>query len=73
MITREQASTLSEFHEPAGAGKCKRWRRNGRTQLWKTRPDDFRTPIKHGLYAYAQLTPANAHMFVPASECKHPR
>jgi hypothetical protein len=32
------------------------WRRNGGTQIWKTRPTEFRVPVKYGMYAYGQLT-----------------
>ena len=39
------------------------WRRNGKTQTWKTRPDDFKVPIKHGLYSYGYITQDNAHLF----------
>lgn len=79
MITKAQAMTAEHFH----AGDCKRtigprggvtekieaWRRNGRTQTWKTRPEDFRVPIKHGLYAYSEITPRNAHMLHTAEDC----
>lgn len=33
-----------------------RLRRNGKTQTWKTRPDEFRIPVKAGLKATGQLT-----------------
>lgn len=36
-----------------------RWwlvRRNGATKTWKTRPGDFRIPIKAGLRVYGELT-----------------
>jgi len=66
MITKEQATTADEFH----VGECRRnvgkrggvtyhiqtWRRNGATKFWKTRPEDFRIPVKYGLYAYASIT-----------------
>jgi hypothetical protein len=45
------------------------WRRNGKTQTWKTRPEDFRTPIKFGLYRTSQLTPAEADQVHDASMC----
>ncbi len=48
----------------AGKLKCRMangnlWqcRRNGRTQTWKTRPDDFRIPIKIGFKSYGNITP----------------
>ena len=33
-----------------------RWRVNGKTKLWKTRPNEIRIPLKHGLYDYGYLT-----------------
>lgn len=30
-------------------------RRNGKTQTWKTRPDDFSIPVKYGFKGYAQI------------------
>ena len=38
--------------------KTRRWwklRRNGKTQRWKTRPNDFRIPIKFGLKNYGAI------------------
>lgn len=78
-ITKAQALTESEFHY----GKCyqtfsptgictqhtERWRRNGQTQVWKTRPDDFRVPIKHGLKHCANITPASAVDFHTSQDC----
>lgn len=63
MITKEQALTAQRFtHATAknADGTPMRARRNGQTQTWKTRPDDFRVPIKHGLYSYGVITPDNA-------------
>lgn len=63
MITKEQALTAQRFtHATAknADGTPLRARRNGRAQTWKTRPDDFRVPIKHGLYSYGVITPDNA-------------
>lgn len=34
-------------------------RRNGKTKLWKTRPADFRVPVKAGLRSCAQLGPSD--------------
>lgn len=33
-----------------------RYRRSGKTKLWKTRPNDFQIPIKRGLYSYGYIT-----------------
>jgi hypothetical protein len=43
-----------------------RWwqvRRNGATKTWKTRPGEFRIPIKAGLRSCAYLTEANSRHF----------
>lgn len=79
MITLEQAKTCNDFHYgnctrsigPRGGIKEKTIaaRRNGKTQLWKTRPGDFRVPIKHGLYEYGEITPHNAADFHTADDC----
>lgn len=58
--------TTNEFITPIfknADGTPQRWRRNGATKTWKTRPDDFRIPIKRGLNEYAYITPSNAHEF----------
>lgn len=36
-------------------------RRNGKTQLWKTRPNDFKVPVKYGLYEYFYITQDNCN------------
>ena len=40
-------------------GTAVRCRVNGKVKLWKTRPNDFRVPVKHGLRNCFYLTPAN--------------
>lgn len=71
MITKQQAMTKDEFHIRSHH-RCSHWRRNGKTQTWKRDPERFRVPIKHGLYAYGQLT-SERHRDSPlvhvASEC----
>jgi hypothetical protein len=70
MITRQQALTAREFHEDhEPAGKIYTWRRNGATQTWKTRPDDFRIPVKYGLRSYGQIRETDAYRFHVAGEC----
>lgn len=71
MITKQQALTNNYFHmEPFPSTlKCKNWRRNGKTKTWKTRPNDFKVPIKHGLYDYAYIDQNNAQIFHLESEC----
>jgi hypothetical protein len=36
-----------------------RARRNGKTQTWKTRPNDFKIPVKYGLYQYFYIDQNN--------------
>ena len=40
-------------------GSRLRARRNGATKTWKTRPTEFRIPIKHGMYDYGYITQAD--------------
>ena len=71
MITREQALHSQAFHfEDGPKGPCSRTvgprggvtesivraRRNGMTQTWKTRPDEFRIPVKYGIRARDQFS-----------------
>lgn len=73
MITKQQALNEQYFHIPSSTvpGKCHTWRRNGSTQTWKTRPNDFRVPVKYGLYDYNQITHTDAHKFHTPAECPH--
>ena len=69
-VTKQQAMTAAAFHfnhEPGA--KIYRWRRNGATQTWKTRPDEFRAPIKYGIRDYGQLTNLNAVDFHAEDDC----
>jgi hypothetical protein len=36
-------------------------RRNGTTKTWKTRPNDFKIPVKYGLRDCFYITQDNAH------------
>lgn len=61
MITKY--STASEFHHISAKnadGTPLRARRNGATKTWKTRPNEFRIPAKHGLYDYFYIDQDNA-------------
>ena len=60
MITKAQAIEAREFVHIASG---RTWRRNGRTQTWKTRPQEFRIPVKFGLYAYGNITQYHASEF----------
>lgn len=74
MITLELALTEDSFHYGKRAlckqlGKSERWRRNGATKTWKTRPGEFRIPIKHGLYTYGEITDRTAYMWHTSDDC----
>ena len=46
-----------------------RCRPSGKCQTWKTRPAEFRLPVKHGLYESAEINERNCQDFHLASEC----
>lgn len=73
MLTREQALTAKVFHyEPACTPKrTERYRRNGRTQTWKTRPNEWRIPVKHGIHRFSQIWHWNADLYHTAEDCPH--
>lgn len=54
--THEQIISSSEYHFVRAGKSCEVWRRNGATKLWKTRPNEFRIPVKHGLYDHGYIT-----------------
>lgn len=82
MITKDEALTANEFHY-TGKQQCTattgtrggvklsyvKARRNGKTQTWKTRPDEFRVPVKHGLYEYGEITLSDAENWHTAENC----
>lgn len=63
-ITKDNAMTANNFYHRTKLDSRKKplsIRRNGKTQVWKTRPNEFRVPCKYGLYEYYNLTQYNAH------------
>ena len=40
-------------------GTPARCRVTGKVKFWKTRPSDFKVPVKHGLYQSFYITPVN--------------
>lgn len=67
MITYEQAialrsgQTLYHVTEKNADGKtAMRVRVTGKVHTWKTRPGEFKVPVKHGLRTSGYITPANA-------------
>lgn len=67
MITIEQAKTLRYREEllhvtvKDSRGNPARCRVNGKCQTWKSRPGDFKLPVKHGLRNCFYITERNAH------------
>lgn len=67
MITKEQAVALKVgtilHHDVAknADGTPLRVRVNGKCRTWKTRPDYFSLPVKHGLRDYGYVD--NCHLF----------
>jgi hypothetical protein len=55
-ITLEQAIDRGNVWALMRNGRWWRVRRNGATQLWKTRPDEYSIPIKAGLRFYTRIT-----------------
>lgn len=56
-ITLDQAVKLSTFHvvDEIDKTRCYVWRRNGQTQTWVTRPDQYRVPVKYGWHHYGSI------------------
>jgi hypothetical protein len=69
VLTPLQAKTESRFHFYDAKPECENWRRSGQTQTWKTRPNEFRVPIKFGLRESSALTESNLEYFHLESEC----
>ena len=69
MVTKEQAvalrhgSTLHHVSEVNADGTPLRVRVNGKCQVWKTRPTEFRLPCKYGLKQGVQVTHDTAHQW----------
>lgn len=63
--------TCERFTGPRGGVKMDqtRVRRSGKTQTWKTRPGEFRIPVKYGMYESGEITHHNAADFHLPSEC----
>lgn len=63
MLTFDQALTAGNFEHVTLKNADKtplRARRNGKTKTWKTRPNEFRIPAKHGLKECFYITNENA-------------
>lgn len=48
-----------------------RWRANGKVKTWKTRPEEFRLPIKYGMRDYSEITHLNGDEFHHEADCPY--
>lgn len=58
-LSMSDALNESYFHVAGSLrknGECQLWRRNGSTQTWKTRPTEYRIPVKNGLKNFGYIT-----------------
>jgi hypothetical protein len=68
-VSIESVASASEFwHRTArdSRGYPVRCRKNGQLKLWKTRPSEFRLPVKYGLREYFYITEFNSGDWVVA-------
>lgn len=76
MITKEQAQslgygdTLEHVRLKNSDGSPRRCRVNGQLKVWKTRPNEFKLPVKHGLYTCFYITQDNANEWTVAAPCQ---
>ncbi len=71
MITKKQALHHQDFHHVRvknADGTPARCRANGACKVWKTRPDDFRLPVVHGLRDYFYIDNDNAGDWITSEE-----
>lgn len=64
MVTKSQAILADNFTHVSKKNSDKtalRVRRTGKTQTWITRPNEFKIPVKYGLYESGYITHLNAH------------
>ena len=74
MLTFEEAMSANYFHENhETGGKVYTWHRNGQTKTWKTRPGEFRIPVKYGLYRYGYIFHTTAHLYHTEEDCPDDR
>lgn len=67
MVTKEQAMAATwwhgNFYTRGNNGKICKVRVNGACKTWKTRPNEFRLPVKYGLRECLYIDHDNAHCF----------
>ena len=60
MVTKAQACVEVRFKE---LNSTRYWKANGACKTWITRPNEFRLPIKHGLYSFSYISHLNSEQF----------
>ena len=71
IVDRSNCDLFNNFfytvRKPDGKIKTVSWRRNGKTKVWVTRPNEFRIPIKFGMgfgkSDYHYITEADCHLW----------
>ena len=69
MITKDQAMSNRYFKHASlkdSRGNPVKCRASGKCQTWKTRPEEFKLPVKYGLDKSFYITPENAAEWVAA-------
>lgn len=70
MISKAEALTATHFEHVKNKGSDKqpvRCRATGKCQVWVTRPNDFKLPVKHGMHNNFYITLDNAHEWIAVS------
>lgn len=66
-MTKTEALVAKHFEHVSlkgSDGKPVRCRASGKCQVWKTRPNDFKLPVKNGLYVSFYITEKDADKWV---------
>jgi hypothetical protein len=77
-VSRETAEGFTHghtFHHHSATnadGSPARCRVTGRVKTWRTRPDEFRIPVKHGMRNSFYITHDNAHEWMVGHPDEHP-
>ena len=61
-VTKENQTGVNTFYHVSKTNTTGRLkvRRSGATKVWKTRPEEFKIPVKYGLYENGYITQDNA-------------
>lgn len=62
-IALTQPRTIYLYNQYNADKTPMRCRSNGKCRTWKTRPNDFRLPVKRGIYEYGYIDQSNMNKF----------